>query len=262
MAGGGGDVAAREEAGLDTGVAARLLFRSFFLQAAWSYERMQSVGFASILGGCGRGFLKPEDRAAFLVRHLEYFNTNPVLASYAIGGVLRIEERVARGEEDPREVTRFKRALVGPLAAWGDTLFWATLRPVAAAAGAATALVAGGWGVLAYLLVYNVPHFHYRWRGLGEGYRLGMDLGPTLSRSPLRTLPVRIRRAGLLTLGFAAAFTGPGTVSEAGTAGFLGILAATAGVFFMLKKKAGLGGSWGGLAVLAGLAQVWGMAGR
>jgi len=231
-----------------------LLFRSFFLQASWSYDRMQSVGFAAALAGAGRRLVAPEDRPAFLARHLEYFNTNPVLSTYVIGGVLRLEEDGA-GDDAPERIRRFKRALAGPLAAWGDTLFWATLRPVAAVFAAAAALLSGAWAVPVYLLAYNVPHFAWRWRGLHEGYRHAMDLGRRLGGSPLRTLPVRIRRAGLLVLGFVAAFSAGASREAVGTGGLLVALAAAAAAIVVLKKRAGLGEWWGIAAALAGLAQ-------
>jgi mannose/fructose/N-acetylgalactosamine-specific phosphotransferase system component IID len=149
-----------------------LLFRAFFLQAAWNYERMQSIGFAAALAGEGRRLAPGERARPFLERHLGYVNTNPVVASGLLGGTVRLEEDVARGG-DPAKVIRFKQVLAGPAAAWGDTLFWGTLRPVATAVGAVAALLGGWVGALVYLLGYNAIHLFYR--SPAGGYARGAD---------------------------------------------------------------------------------------
>lgn len=230
-----------------------LLGRSFFLQASWSFERMQSVGFAAALAGEGRR-LTPRDAAAFLRRHLGYFNTNPVLASFLLGGVVRLEEEVAAGRLPPEAVDRFKRGLAGPAAAWGDTFFWATLRPAAIAVGVLLAWLAGAWGALAYLAVYNVPHLYYRARGLSEGYRRGTDVAGWLLRSPIRTLPDGIRRVGLAALGALIVLGLGPTAAAVGAAGLTAtlLLAGVAGV--VMSRRHGQGHWWGLAAVGCGLA--------
>src|SRR5690242_21407254 len=59
-----------------------LVARSFFLQSAWSFERMQSVGFAALMAGEGRRLTRGRPDAArdYLLRHLTFFNTNPPMA--------------------------------------------------------------------------------------------------------------------------------------------------------------------------------------
>ena len=238
-----------------------LLVRSFFLQAAWSFERMQSVGLAAALAGEGRR-RAGADGAAFLRRHLGYFNTNPVLASYLLGGVVRLEEDVAAGRLPPEAVDRFKRGLAGPVAAWGDTLFWATLRPAACGLAAVVAWVAGAWGALAYLAAYNVLHLYYRVRGLSEGYRWGADVAGRLMASPIRTLPEGIRRGGLVALGALATLSIAPAAAVVGTAGLIAVLLLAGVACVVMKSRSGPGHWWGLAAVGCGLAWAWLAPGR
>lgn len=229
-----------------------LLFRAFFLQAAWNYERMQSIGFAAALAGEGRRLAPGERAGPFLERHLGYVNTNPVVASGLLGGVVRLEEEVARGG-DPARVIRFKQVLAGPAAAWGDTLFWGTLWPVATAVGAVAALLGGWVGALVYLLGYNAIHLFYRVRLLREGYARGADFGPWLSHSSFRTLPGRLRPVGLLAVGALAGLSVPGTLAAAGGPGLVVTLGLTVLVLASLRKQGTYGSPWGLVAVAIGL---------
>ncbi len=72
-------------------------------------------------------------------RHLGFFNTNPVLASYVLGAAAAAELR-DRTRAGPAEARELKRALSGPLGMAGDALFWAALRPLAGFLGVLAAL--------------------------------------------------------------------------------------------------------------------------
>lgn len=250
------------EVRLKPGRLGALLLRSFFLQGAWSYERMQSVGWTAALAGEGRHLASGPEAAAFLRRHLDYFNTNPVMASYLLGGVVRLEEELRAGRAVPEDVARFKRGLSGPIAAWGDTFFWASLRPLATAVGVAAAWLWGAWGVVVYLVAYNSFHLYYRVRGLQEGYRWGPDVTARLARAPVRTMAGRVREAGLVTAGALAALAVAPTTRAFGFAG-LGVMVALAALAaYALKRRPGWG-TWPGVAaIVAGLVYAWVAAGR
>lgn len=233
---------------------AALLWRLCFLQAAWSYERMQSVGLAAALAGEGRRLAggDPEAARSFLSRHLGFFNTNPVAASGLAGALVRLEEE-GGAAGDAAAIARFKQVLAGPAAAWGDTLFWATLRPVATALGAAAALAAGAWGPILYLVGYNAVHFYWRLRLLDEGYARGAAFGPWLSQSGFRTWPGRLRPAGILLLGAAIGISCVDGGRALGGAG-VALVAGAAGVAaLVLRNPARTGTPWGYVAVAAGL---------
>ncbi len=145
--------------------------RQFAVQACWNYEGMQNVGFAySILPALRHIYAgRPDEMIRALKRHLEFFNTNPVLAGVILGAAIRLEERAAAGEGDPRAIGTFKVGLMGSLGAIGDSYFWGALKPMASAVGAILALVSPALGIAALLVVYNVSHLAARFRGFASG---------------------------------------------------------------------------------------------
>ena len=157
---------------------ARVTARTPLLQATWNYERQQGLGwawcFAPVLE---RLYADPETRRARLAAHTGYFNTQPTLASLALGAMANLEEQRALGQvTDDESITRAKSMLGSALAALGDRLFWFTLRPFAACLGVLWAL-GGSWvGALALWLCYNAVHLTLRGRGVAWGYAHGAQV--------------------------------------------------------------------------------------
>ena len=149
----------------------KIWLRQFLLQGCWNYEGMQNVGFAYCMLPALREQYKgrPEELIRALKRHLEFFNTHPAMAGVVLGASVRLEERVAEGEADPRAIGTFKVGLMGSLGAIGDSYFWGALKPMAAAAGAILSLVHPLLGIAALLLLYNVSHLAIRYRGFVAG---------------------------------------------------------------------------------------------
>lgn len=145
--------------------------RQFLLQGCWNYEGMQNVGFAySILPALRDRYEgRPEELSRALKRHLEFFNTHPAMAAVILGAAIRLEERVAAGEVDPRAVGTFKVGLMGSLGAIGDSYFWGALKPMASAAGAILAFVHPLLGIATLLILYNSSHLALRFRGFAAG---------------------------------------------------------------------------------------------
>ncbi len=145
--------------------------RQFLLQGCWNYEGMQNMGFAYAILPALRELYRdrPEELTKALKRHMEYFNTQPSMGGVILGAALRLEERAAAGEADPREIGTFKVGLMGSLGAIGDSYFWGALRPMASAAGAILALVHPFLGIAALLLLYNAAHLSIRWKGFAAG---------------------------------------------------------------------------------------------
>lgn len=111
--------------------------------------------------------LDSSGRRDFLKRHLDFFNTNPILASYVLGATASAELACDPGGEPPGpSVPDLKRGLAAPLAMLGDTLFWGALRPLAGLTGVLVAMEGRLWAPLGLLVVYNVPGIYTRIRGL------------------------------------------------------------------------------------------------
>ncbi len=145
--------------------------RQFLVQGCWNYEGMQNVGFAySILPALRHLYAgRPEELTKAIKRHLEFFNTQPAMGSVILGAAVRLEERVAAGEEDPRAIGTFKVGLMGSIGAIGDAYFWGALKPLASVAGAILAFVHPLLGIALLLAIYNFPHLMVRSRGFKAG---------------------------------------------------------------------------------------------
>jgi PTS system mannose-specific IID component len=184
-----------------------MTFRTMLLQATWNYERQQGLGWAFALEPALRR-LYPDaaQRRERLAEHTAYFNTQPTLASFALGAVAGLEERRAAGEPvDGAMVSRVKAALGASLAALGDRLFWHTLRPFAACAGLLFAVRGEAAGAIVMWVAYNSVHLGLRGSGVSLGYRRGPEvMGETLRRR-LERLTSALATAGCAVIGMLVA---------------------------------------------------------
>lgn len=192
----------------------KVAWRSFFMQAGWNFERMQNLGFAwSMQPALEIIYPDKTRRLEALKRHLELFNTHPYMAPLLMGSVLKAEKESADLRVDASaRVGALKQALMGPLAAIGDTLFWATLRPLAALVAAAVAWMAPEFGTLApvivYLGIFNLPHLTIRFTGLFQGYALGPAVSEYLRKADTQGVIAAFRLAAMILLGAALAAFG------------------------------------------------------
>jgi mannose/fructose/N-acetylgalactosamine-specific phosphotransferase system component IID len=160
-----------------------VFWRSFFLQTSWSFDRMQSLGFAfAMMPVLRRLYPDRTERSARLQDQMEYFNTQPYFANFVLGAAARAEEERASGVVPAPDPGDIKRTLMAPLGALGDSFFWGALKPLAAAVAVATLLGGAWWAPLLYLGLYNVVHIGMRGVLLAEGYRTGGDVVALLSR--------------------------------------------------------------------------------
>lgn len=152
-----------------------MALRASLLQATWNYERQQGIGWAWALEpALRRLYPDPALRRERLAEHTAYFNTQPTMASLALGAVAALEERRATGEgPDAEAVARIKGVLGSSLAVLGDRLFWFTLRPVTACLGIWIVLGGHRMGGLVMWLLYNLVHLGVRWAGVRWGYAAG-----------------------------------------------------------------------------------------
>lgn len=185
----------------------QVFLRSFFVQAGWNFNRLQNLGFAwSMVPALDSLYSDPQKRRAAILRHLELVNTHPYMATLLMGAVIRAEQESVELRIDPApRVSAIKMGMMGPLAAVGDTLFWATLRPLAALAAAAFAWMAPETSpvvpLLIYLCIFNAPHLLMRYSGLMQGYALGPAAGEYLRRADTRGVIAAFRLAAMILLG-------------------------------------------------------------
>jgi len=196
---------------LGRGTLWRMALRANLLQATWNYERQQGVGWAYALQPALEK-LYPEAavRSERLAEHTAYFNTQPTLASLALGAAARLEEQRAAGQgPDAVGMARVKAVLGSTLAALGDRLFWFSLRPFAAALGVLVALArpGSGSGAIVLWLCYASVHIGLRFAGVGIGYARGPAVLAGRLRRYLETAVTVLAYAGCIVLGVTLAYS-------------------------------------------------------
>jgi mannose/fructose/N-acetylgalactosamine-specific phosphotransferase system component IID len=211
--------------------------RALALQAAWNPQRMQNLGLVAALAP----WLRARAPAIPIVRrvcrrHYEYFNTNPYFANFIIGGMMRLEDENLRegGRETPL-VVAFRNSVARAFASLGDQLFWLGLQPSLLLAASVLAWAGRPWLGFGLIVLLAVGQLWLRWRALGTGYRLGLDIVDLLSRPAWHRLIRASQRSGMVLAGILAgvylealAETPPGNVRAAlwsvGAGGVCGLL--------------------------------------
>ena len=172
-----------------------IFLRSFFIQAGWNFERFQNLGFAfAILPALRKIYASGEALNTAVLRHLGLFNTQPYMAGFVLGNIVRMEEELARRPRDAEfevKLLGVKQALASGFAAIGDRVFWGRLKPLTTQLCIVVWLLAGfyGWlftgagyqpsalilfgGPLAGIAVYGAFAVYLRWIGLKKGYECG-----------------------------------------------------------------------------------------
>ena len=161
---------------LNVWVVFRVFLRSFFLQSAMNYERMQNLGFAYVMEPAIRHLYPKQQWNAALARHLVFFNSNPYLTSAIIGAALKLEEKHANEESSAQDVADFKQFMMGPIAALGDSFFWTSLKPLAASWAVLAVLCDVYWAPIAFLVLYNLVQVGFRLYGVFRGYAVGEEI--------------------------------------------------------------------------------------
>lgn len=178
-------------------------FRSTFMLGSFNFERMQAIGVCvSMIPAIRRFYTKKEDQAAALGRHLEFFNTQPWIASPIFGVTAAMERQKSEGEDiSAADVTNVKVGLMGPLAGVGDPLFWGTARPVLAALGASLAMSGSILGPLLFFVVLNIIRIATRWYGFRLGYQKGVQVVSEVGGNTLKRLTQIASVMGLFVMG-------------------------------------------------------------
>jgi PTS system mannose-specific IID component len=180
----------------------RLALRSLCLQVLLNYRTMQGGGYLFSLWPWLRQ--SQADR-----RRVEasggYLNAHPVLAALAIGALRR---RLEEGdyEKDPAAFTAWQTGLCGPLGMIGDALIWDRWKPLVFSLGVLILLLVptiDAWLITApiLLLLYNVPIFTLRMRGVATGYALGERVLEALGNPVIGKVRTLLTGSGLILSG-------------------------------------------------------------
>ncbi|HEV2481159.1 MAG TPA: PTS system mannose/fructose/sorbose family transporter subunit IID [Puia sp.] len=195
-----GAAGAADEAGAEPGVAGpavaaavtisnrelrRVFWRSMLLEANFNFETMQNTGVAfALLPVLKKLYKSKESMAEALQRHLQLFNTSTYGCTLILGLASAMEEQNSRDPEfDPESINAVKLGLMGPLAGVFDSLFWGTLKVIAAGVGTSLALKGNLSGAVLFILLFNVPHLLLRYNLTFIGYKTGTAFLTRLSQN-------------------------------------------------------------------------------
>ena len=154
----------------------KVFFRSFPMEWTWNYEKQQNLGYTYALIPIIEKLYKdkPEEKAAALQRHLEFFNTTPHMVTLILGISTAMEEENALDENfDTSSINSVKAGLMGPLAGIGDSFMWGTLRIIATGIGTSLAMNGNILGPILFFLLFNIPHVILRYICMMGGYKFG-----------------------------------------------------------------------------------------
>ncbi len=230
---------------ISRGAFLKVLFGSFFIQSSWSFEKMQGLGFASAMAPALKEIYKDKkERSEAYKRHLEYYNAHPYLASPVLGACINLEEKASLGKT-VSSAPRFKKMIMGPYGAIGDSFFWGSVRPMASVVGVLVTLLWGWEGPVAFLLLYNLFHLWMRFRGLKEGLKDGNDVVGYIMSLDLPHWGMRLKYLSAALLGVVSVvLLNSLPVGAAGPherllllgAGFPAVVAAVAAINLLFKR--------------------------
>ena len=164
-----------------------VFLRSMALEANFNFETWQNTGFAfTMLPILKKLYTTRESMSLALKRHLQFFNTSTYGSTLILGITTAMEEQNSQDPEfDPETINSIKLGLMGPLAGVFDSLFWGTLKVIAAGVGVSLALKGNIAGPLLFLLIFNVPHLVLRYNLTFIGYRAGTRFLQRLAKTGL-----------------------------------------------------------------------------
>ncbi len=180
-------------------IGVRILWRSFFLETLWNFEKMQNVGFSfCIYPTLEKLYPEAQERKQAVERHLDAVNTHPAMGPLLAGLTARLEHDL-----QPSRIIPYRKRVMSALAAHGDRIFWGRVRPLAAVVGVALGLCFPDSmaGSVALLTIYNLPHLCVRTRGFGKGWREGLDVLRMFNSTRVELAARMMRRTIALVLG-------------------------------------------------------------
>jgi mannose/fructose/N-acetylgalactosamine-specific phosphotransferase system component IID len=218
-----------------------VFLNSFFVQAVWNFKGLVSIGICFALIPIGKRLYPDKNEyAAFLKRHLSFFNTHPYFSSYVLGAIAKIEEEFSlSASSETEKLERFKSALIGPLGAVGDQLFWATIKPAAIIFGFTGAFIAPEIKmklifIALFFVIYNAPHIYIRVVGIYKGYQHGFQVYKLIKINNFLGLKKFYQVLGAASTGFFVGYIA--LKPEAGDYLYGVVFAVSMGVTFYLHR--------------------------
>jgi fructoselysine/glucoselysine PTS system EIID component len=163
----------------------KVFVRSLALEANFNFESWQNTGFTfAMIPVLKKLYTTKEKMAAALKRHLQFFNTTAHGSTLILGITSAMEEQNSLREDfEAESINTVKTGLMGPLAGVFDSLFWGTMKVIAAGVGISLSINGNILGPVLFLLVFNIPHLLLRYNLTFIGYDTGNKFLQDLAKS-------------------------------------------------------------------------------
>ncbi|WP_066504120.1 PTS system mannose/fructose/sorbose family transporter subunit IID [Abyssisolibacter fermentans] len=176
----------------------------FFSHCAQNFERMMGLAFTHMMVPILKLLYKdPEEYQKALVRHMQFFNTEPNLGSIIPGITIALEEQRANGQPISEDlIVSTKNALMGPFAGLGDSIIIGTYMPILLSI--ALGLSDGGspLGAIFYIVVWLGSMIAMRYWLFMKGYKLGIGAAKSILQEGLSSKVTQaLNIVGLITIG-------------------------------------------------------------
>jgi PTS system mannose-specific IID component len=179
----------------------RLTLRCVLFQSSWNYKQFQGLGWCVVLLSGLKTIYSSEELPTAVKRYLNYFNTNTFLAPAVAASTLALEVEAKNGHKVPMPAPVYAEAVMAPVAAVGDALFWGGLRPFVCCLAVALGALGVWWAPFLLLGLFNLPAFVVRLGGTWVGYRQKADVVALIQRSHLADIALVLKRITVLVLG-------------------------------------------------------------
>jgi PTS system mannose-specific IID component len=178
------------------------VFRRYFLtfESSWNYERMQGLGYLfAMLPILKRVHKEKNELKEAMKMHMEFFNTNPFVASWIIGMNAEVEDKGA----PPEAIRNLKVGYMGPLAGLGDSLIYFVIGGIAILLGSSISYLTGSiFGVIVLWAIFSplaiIVRFWFFRLGLRRGVARAMEMSTSTG---LKRVMELTGATGLATIG-------------------------------------------------------------
>ncbi|WP_207736197.1 PTS system mannose/fructose/sorbose family transporter subunit IID [Fusibacter ferrireducens] len=163
----------------------KMYIQSWRLFGSFNMAKMQGYGYAQAMIPAIETFHKgPEEKKNALVRSASFFNCTYETAPFIMGINASLEKaRSEHSDFDSDSINAVKASLMGPLSGIGDSIFWGTVRLIAASIGIPLAMTGNILGPILFLLIYHLPSAYTRYKLLYVGYTTGEQFLTTAFKS-------------------------------------------------------------------------------
>ncbi len=160
---------------LDLATLKKVYWRSYQLEADFTSERYQGLGFCfSVIPAIEKLYDTEEERKEAIARQAAFFNTTPTIVTLITGIALAMEEEKSVSKNIPGGVvSSIKVALMGPAAGIGDAIFWGSYRILCASVACQMGVNGNLLAPLVFLFLFNLPNVLIHYYGLLKTYEMG-----------------------------------------------------------------------------------------